>query len=214
MGDRNGGTVRDLTRGVPPEVFHEAYADEPPAWDIPRAQSAVVTIADAGGFAGRVIDLGCGTGENALFLSARGYDVLGVDLVPRAVERARAKATERGLSAAFETRDVLELSTLDRVFDAALDSGVFHVFSDADRLRYVRSVASILAPGGRLHVLCFSEHTPGDEGPRRVRAEELRATFDPGNGFRVVSIDPAHFETLHAFSGRAAAWHLTAARSD
>ena len=92
------------------------YSGVPP-WDIGRAQPEVVRIAEAGGFTGAVIDVGCGTGENALELSGRGLPVLGIAASPRAVEKARAKATERGLSAEFLVADALSLGSLDRRFN-------------------------------------------------------------------------------------------------
>ena len=94
-------------------------------------------IVDAGGFKGAVIDVGCGTGENALELSARGSPVVGVDASPRAIEKARAKALERGSSAEFLVADAFSLDALGRRFDTALDCGVFHVFEDRERPAYV-----------------------------------------------------------------------------
>src|SRR5438093_6527360 len=80
--------------------FDEMYTGVPP-WDIGRAQPEVVGIADAGGFADPVIDVGCGTGENALELASRGLEVLGIDASPRAIEAAKAKVSERGWSPGF-----------------------------------------------------------------------------------------------------------------
>ncbi len=165
--------------------WDEMYVGVPP-WDVGRAQPEVVRIADAGGFAGTVIDVGCGTGENAMELSARGLEVVGVDAAPRAVEKARAKATERGLSTEFLLADVLSLGSLGRRFRTALDSGVFHVFDDLERPMYVESLASTLETGGVLHLLCFSDRQPGELGPRRVSEQELRDSF--ADGWRVVEI--------------------------
>ena len=103
--------------------FDDMYAGVPP-WDIGRAQPEVVGIAETGGFAGAVIDVGCGTGENALELSARRFQVLGIDAAPRAIETARAKAIERGLPAEFLVADALWLGSLGRRFQTALDCGV------------------------------------------------------------------------------------------
>ena len=184
------------------------YAGVPP-WDIGRAQPEVVRIADAGGFEGAVIDVGCGTGENALELSARGLAVIGVDASPRAIEKARMKAVERGSSAEFLIADVLELDTLDRRFRTALDCGVFHVFDDRERPIYVASLASVLEPGGVLHLLCFSDRQPGDTGPRRVTQQELRDAFV--DGWEVREIVPTTFvATLPG--GGAEAWRATIAR--
>jgi SAM-dependent methyltransferase len=190
--------------------FDEMYAGVPP-WDIGEAQPEVVRIADAGGFTGAVIDVGCGTGENALELSGRGLPVLGIDAAPRAVEMARAKALERGLPAEFLVADALSLGSLDRRFDVALDCGVFHVFEDHERPVYVASVASALKPGGVLHLLCFSDRQPGVMGPRRVTQQELRSAF--ADGWEIVEILATTFVT-NAPAGDARAWRLTAALAD
>jgi SAM-dependent methyltransferase len=158
-----------------------------------------------------VIDVGCGTGENALELSGRGLPVLGIDAAPRAVERARSKATERGLSAEFLVADALWLGSLDRRFDTALDCGLFHVFEDLERPPYVASLASVLAPGGVLHLLCFSDRQPGVMGPRRVTQHEIQTSF--ADGWKIVEIVAAEFET-NVPLGPARAWRATIVRAE
>ena len=185
--------------------FDEMYAGVPP-WDIGRAQPEVMRIADAGGFSGTVLDVGCGTGENALELSARGLQVVGVDGSPRAIEKAREKAAERGLPTEFLEADVLSLGALGRRFDTALDSGVFHVFEDHERPVYVASVAAVLNRGGVLHLLCFSDRQPGTMGPRRVTERELRDSF--ASGWDVVEIVPTTFVAILP-GGGAQAWRAT-----
>jgi 2-polyprenyl-3-methyl-5-hydroxy-6-metoxy-1,4-benzoquinol methylase len=188
--------------------FDEMYVGVPP-WDIGSAQPEVVRIADVGGFKGAVIDVGCGTGENALELSARGSAVVGVDAAPRAIEKARAKALERGSSAEFLVADAFSLGSLGRRFDTALDCGVFHVFEDRERPMYVASLASVLEPGGVLHLLCFSDRQPGDMGPRRVSQQELRDSF--AEGWDVREIVPTTF-VANLPGGGAQAWRATIAR--
>ena len=139
------GTLGTVTT---PGSWDEAYSGEaPPPWDIGRPQPAFARLADQGLLAGRVLDSGCGTGENTLLAAAHGADRLGVDLSARAIARARAKAAERGLAGPFETGDVLRLGDLGLTFDTIIDSGVFHVFDDEDRARYVASLAVGAEPG-------------------------------------------------------------------
>jgi cyclopropane fatty-acyl-phospholipid synthase-like methyltransferase len=168
-------------------------AEAPPAWDIGRPQPAFARLAEAGLLAGRVLDAGCGTGENTLLAAAHGAEATGVDGAPTAIQRARAKAAERGLQARFEVADVLDLSALGLTFDTIIDSGVFHVFSDEDRPRYVSSLASVLRDGGMCYLMCFSDRQPGTIGPRRVTQDELRAAFS--HGWHVTSVVPGIFET-------------------
>lgn len=161
-------------------------------WDIGRPQSAFVRLADEGRLSGRLLDVGCGTGENALLAASRGADVTGVDVAPTAIAQARAKASERGLTARFEVADALDLGRLALTADTMIDSGVFHVFGDGDRARYVASLAGALRPGGTYYLMCFSDRQPGDWGPRRVCEEELRAAFS--DGWAVESITADTFE--------------------
>jgi cyclopropane fatty-acyl-phospholipid synthase-like methyltransferase len=181
-------------------VWDEAYRGPvAPPWDIGRAQPEFVRLADAGLITGHVIDVGCGTGENALMLAAHGLEVVGMDVAPTAIERARRKARERGVAnAAFEVWDALGLGALiERIgaFDAAIDSGVFHTFADEDRPAYVAGVAAAVRSGGRLFLMCMNEHEPDWGGPRRVTQAELRAAFTEERGWSVETIDAARFAT-------------------
>jgi SAM-dependent methyltransferase len=188
--------------GVPTDRFLSAYDGVPP-WDIGRPQPVFARAHDAGWIRGAVLDVGCGTGENALHLAARGRPVLGIDAAPAAIEKARAKAAARGLPGEFEVHDARDLGSLGRRFDTVIDSGLFHVFSDADRPRFASSLRKVLRPGGSYLLLCFSDRQPGEEGPRRVSEAEIRATF--AAHWRIDFIREARFET-HNHPGGAMAW--------
>jgi len=120
--------------------FEWAYKNGVPPWDIGRAQPAIVRLAEQGRIAGDVIDVGCGTGENALYLASRGLAVIGVDAAPTAIAQAQEKARLRGSSATFLVADALALEGLGRPFDVAIDCGLFHTFSDPDRIAFERSL--------------------------------------------------------------------------
>ena len=183
--------------------FEWAYQNREPPWDIGRPQPAVVRLAEQGALAGSVIDVGCGTGENALYLASRGLGVVGVDAAPTAIARAQEKAAERGIAASFLVADACALEGLGRTFDCALDCGLFHTFSDPDRARFERSLRQTLGVGGRYVLLCFSEHEPGPWGPRRVTQAEIRATF--AAGWRIDSIVAERF-AARVPGDRAQAW--------
>ena len=170
-----------------PHDFEEMYAATPP-WDIGRPQPAFVALADTGLFRGTVLDAGCGTGEHALLAAERGCDTTGVDLAARAIAAAEAKAAARGLAARFLVWDALDLPGLGTQFDTVLDCGLFHIFEDPDRPRFVASLRGALHPGGRYFMLCFSDRQPGDWGPRRVSEGELTASF--ADGWRIDSLEP------------------------
>jgi SAM-dependent methyltransferase len=190
--------------------FEEAYHGTPP-WDIGRPQPAVVRLEEAGSIVGRVVDLGCGTGENACYLASRGHSVRGVDLAPTAIAKAREKARARGLPVEFRIADALALGRPRPKFDAALDCGMFHTLSDPDRPRYAESVRRILRPGGRLCLLCFSELEPNWGGPRRVTQAEIRAAFAVGWAVRDVR---AERFASNLDSGEAHAWLAVLERSE
>ena len=173
--------------------FVEAYKGTPP-WDIGRVQPAFERVADAGLVNGPVLDAGCGTGENALFFAARGFEAVGVDAVEAAVAAARGKAEARGLQAEFLVHDALALGELGRRFGAVVDSGLFHTFDDDERRRYVASLSAATVLGARVLVLCFSEHEHLDGGPRRVTQAELREAFD-APPFSVLAIEAAEMAT-------------------
>jgi ubiquinone/menaquinone biosynthesis C-methylase UbiE len=191
--------------------FEETYLAGPAPWDIGRAQPEFVRLVEAGRISGHVIELGCGTGENALLFARSGLDVVGVDGSPEAIRQARAKVAASGASVTFEIGDVLDLRGDAERFDTATDSGVFHVFDDDDRPRYAASVHRVLRPGGHLFIMCFSDREPGDWGPRRVTQRELRDTF--ADGWTVDSIDAAHFDVQHREPVEVAAWLASITRS-
>jgi SAM-dependent methyltransferase len=183
--------------------FEWAYRSGEPPWDIGRPQPAVVRLAERGVISGDVIDIGCGTGENAMYLASRGLAVVGVDAAPTAIERAQQKARLRASAATFVVADALALEGLGRLFDTAIDCGLFHTFSDADRTPFERSLRRTLRPGARYMLLCFSEQEPGDWGPRRVTRAEIRATF--ATGWKVDSIVSERF-AARLPGGEARAW--------
>jgi len=185
--------------------------DAPPPWDIGRPQPAFLRLADGGVLRGHLLDAGCGTGEHALMAAARGAEAVGVDVSPTAIARARAKAAERGLSARFEVADALSLGQLGMIFDTIIDSGLFHVFDDDGRERYVASLASVLRSGGTCYLMCFSDLQEGTMGPRRVRKDELVAAFS--DGWAVASIAADTFTLNPGFSTESAhAWLATIRR--
>lgn len=193
---------------MPADSFDSTYLGTPP-WDIGRPQPAIIRLADAGEINGLVLDIGCGTGENALYLAEHGYVVVGIDGAPTAIHKARTKARERGLGARFEVADALNLPIPERLFDSVVDSGLFHVFPDDDRVRLRESLAGVIRPGGTYFMMCFSERQPGNWGPRRVTQQEIRSTF--AGGWRVNYIEPSAFDTN---MGKALAWLASISRSD
>ena len=174
------------------EDFDALYVDGQPPWDIGRPQSAFRELADRGRLVGRVLDVGCGTGEHALMAAAIGLDATGVDTAGTAVALAQRKKNERGLSARFLTWNALELADLGESFDTVLDCGLFHVFQDPERPRFVDALRASMPVGAWYYMLCFSDLEPGDWGPRRITQGEIRANFS--DGWQVETIEPVKIE--------------------
>ena len=182
--------------------WDEAYRQNNVPWDIGRPQPAILRVAEWGGLVEPVLDSGCGSGEHALLAASMGLEVKGVDVAGEAIERARGKARQRGLSAEFVVGDVLALKDivrLDTPFRTVIDVGCFHTFSNADRPLYAASLAAVTQPGAILHLLCFSEHTPGNDGPRRVTQGEITGTFS--RDWDVETIEPDTFTVSSLWPG-------------
>lgn len=176
---------------VDKNMFASMYAGQPP-WEIGRPQPAFMKVADQ--ITGSVLDSGCGTGEHALYFTSKGCKVTGIDFLDEAIQRARRKASDRGMSINFFVKDATDLNGWAERFDNVIDSGLFHGLSDEDRKKYVEGLAAVLKPGGRLFLICFSEEEPGTSGPRRVSQKELREAF--AEGWTVESIKPSRFEII------------------
>jgi SAM-dependent methyltransferase len=176
------------------QLFEQMYQGQAP-WDTGRPQPAIIKLAEAGQIRGSVLDVGCGTGENLLYLAARGHEAWGLDFVPVAIERAKAKATERGIEATFIVGNALELKKLGRQFDTVIDCGLFHTFADEERPVFVEGLGEVLRPGGLLHILCFSDEEPGTEGPRRISQQEIRDAFHDGWNVQADRADPLRVDS-------------------
>jgi SAM-dependent methyltransferase len=185
------------------EIFESIYQqnDEPP-WNQSGPVAIVVQLQQEGAFSGRVLDSGCGTGENALYLAAQGLDVVGVDGSPTAVDRARRKADERGIEAVFATGDTRKLDGFTDEFDTVLDCGMFHTFGTAgDGRRYSSALHRACRKGAVVHLLGFRHDNTGPgAAPRRDRRRptgcgthavsemEIRAAFE--REWKLVSLRP------------------------
>ena len=200
-------TSHERMTGLP---WDASYHDGPAPWDIGQPQSAIMRVASEGGFAGAVLDAGCGTGENALHVASLGLSVLGVDVAETALAIARQKAADRGIEIEFAAADAFQLQRLGRTFTTVLDCGLFHTFDRDERPRYVESVASVTEHPGTLYVLCFSDEGP-DTGPHPVSEAELRAAFNASKLWNVLDIERDRVQTRFHDDG-APAWLATIKR--
>jgi len=158
----------------PLDRFDEAYRSRSAPWVIGEPQPAIIELEQAGQIHSKVLDIGCGTGEHTILLTRLGYDVLGVDFSPHAIQQARANAKRKGVDARFEVADAMNLG--EPGYQTIVDSALFHIFDDADRTRYVSSLHAAVLPGGLVHVLALSDAGRGF-GPQ-VSETEIREAFD------------------------------------
>ncbi|MGA9528829.1 MAG: class I SAM-dependent methyltransferase [Terriglobales bacterium] len=201
-------TSHEQMTGLP---WDASYHNGPAPWDIGRPQPALARLASEGGFAGTVLDAGCGTGEHALLVASLGLPVLGVDVAETALAIARKKAADQGAEVEFAAADALQLGRLGRMFETVLDCGLFHTFDGSERTAYVASLASVTKHDGTLYVLCFSDEGP-DTGPHPISQEDIRSAFTPGDGWNIASIEAARIHTRFHGDHGAPAWLATIKR--
>jgi SAM-dependent methyltransferase len=168
--------------------FDDIYRSRTAPWVIGEPQPAIVELERAGMVRNKVLDIGCGTGEHTILLTGLGYDVLGVDFAPAAIEQARANAAERCADARFEVADAMNLGAAE-VYQTIIDSALFHIFDNADRTKYVHSLHAALRPGGFVHVLALSDAGRGF-GPE-VSESDVRGAF--GDGWVLEALDSATY---------------------
>jgi len=127
---------------------------------------------------GRTLEIGCGTGTNAIYLAQRGFDVVGIDISPLAVEKARANAQGR---CRFETIDFLNETPPGGPFQFVFDRGCFHTFDeDHERARFAQNVATALVENALwLSLIGSTEGPPRDVGPPRRSAREVMNAIEP-----------------------------------
>ncbi|GAA2802351.1 class I SAM-dependent methyltransferase [Saccharopolyspora taberi] len=177
-----------MEASIPRTRFDSAYETGFAPWVIGEPQPAIIELERAGLISGSVLDPGCGTGEHTILLTKLGYDVIGIDFSPRAIEKARANAAEHGVAARFEVADAMELGDLPP-FDTIVDSALFHIFGPEERVAYTRSLHAACRPGGLVHVLALSNTDPGI-GPR-IGDDVIRDVFT--EGWDLESLEPSSY---------------------
>jgi len=187
-----------------PESFDKLYRGEPifeggprptgVPWDIRQAQPRLMELEALGGFTGEVLDIGCGLGENAIYLASRGHSVTGLDGSPAAVEQARDRAAQAGVTVTFGVADATTLTGYDGRFDTVVDSALYHCLDDEGRQAYAASLYRATRPGARWHLYCFSEgNINGIVAPMgSVPESNIRDTLT-ANGWRIEFLGPTTY---------------------
>lgn len=140
-------------------------------WDTGITPPELVEFVESGTIPrGRALDIGCGTGTNAVYLAQRGFEVVGTDIAWLAVRRARRRARMAGVSASFYVGEAIKLGTpagppIGGPFDLALDIGCFHSIQCGHRRSYASMLQRALREGG--HYLLYAW------GPRRLLGRDV-----------------------------------------
>jgi SAM-dependent methyltransferase len=162
--------------------WDQHYASGELPWDSGTPDAYLVELVEQGVIApGRALEVGCGTGTNAIWLASRGFEVHAIDVAPLAIERAEAKRRAAGVDVRLGVLDFLHAAPPGGPFDFVFDRGVFHVFDAADeRKRFAERVAQVLAARGQWLSLAGSTEGPAREfGPPRRSARDLLAAVEP-----------------------------------
>ena len=165
-------------------LFDDAYQSRTAPWVIGEPQPAMVELERTGVIHGKVLDVGCGAGEHTILLTRLGYNVLGIDYSPNAIDQARENAVTKGVDARFDVGDAMNLPDVP-AYDTIIDSALFHIFDDADRPKYLRSLHTACRPGALVHVLALSDAGRGF-GPE-VSEAVIREAF--GDGWVLEALD-------------------------
>jgi SAM-dependent methyltransferase len=181
---------------MPHPCWNESYASEELPWDTGEPDSLLVEFVTSGRVRPtRALEIGAGTGTNAIWLAERGFDVFGIDVAPLAVERAIAKLNGRDLRCQFAEWDFLAASPPDGPFHFAFDRGCFHVFDEPEeRALFAARVAAALVPGGLwLSLIGSTEGPPREIGPPRRSAREVLFAVEPV--LEIVELRTAEFRS-------------------
>lgn len=158
-------------------------------WDIGAPQPLVVELADAGEIGDHVLDVGCGLGDNAIFLATLGHRATGVDGAPTAIRQARARAEAQGVDVEFAVAEATRLDGFDNRFDTVIDSALYHCLNEPARNDYLAALTRATKPGARLHLICFSEELPESfPTPFRFSEASLRETI--GRSWTITRLRP------------------------
>ncbi|HZQ21878.1 MAG TPA: methyltransferase domain-containing protein [Terriglobales bacterium] len=179
--------------------WNESYASGELPWDTGVPEPLLVDFINSGGVApSRTLEIGAGTGTKPIWLAERGFDVLGIDVSPLAVEKATAKITDRNLQCSFGTLDFIAAPPPEGPFQFAFDRGCFHVFDEAgERAHFALQVAATLAPGGLwLSLIGSTEGPPREVGPPRRSAREVALAIE--TALEIIELRSVDFGGHHA----------------
>lgn len=162
--------------------WNERYATHATPWDSGEPSTELRRVLEEHAMTPcELLEIGCGTGTNAVFLAQQGFRVTAVDISSLAIERARKRAAEAQVSVDFRADDLLAPATLDGSYPFVFDRGVYHALRREDLGGFLDTLSRVTGPGGRYLVLAGNANDPSDpeKGPPRVQAREMCEELDP-----------------------------------
>jgi 2-polyprenyl-3-methyl-5-hydroxy-6-metoxy-1,4-benzoquinol methylase len=201
-----------LYRGESPGEGVPAMATPP--WDTKAPKENVVAWHEGGWVHGDVLDIGCGLGDNAIYLARQGFNVTGLDISPTALITAERRAKDAGVSVTFATTDSTKLEGYTEAFDTVVDSGMFHCLDDDGKRSYAAAAHRATRPGATLLLSCFSDANPtDDEWPRPAVSEQTLRDVLGGAGWAIESLEPARWRReIDGKDVEMAFWYVRAQR--
>ena len=184
-----------------------------PPWDTKAPSESVIAWQTGGWVHGDVLDIGCGLGDNAIYLAKNGHMVTGLDISPTALITAERRAKDAGVDVKFAVTDSTKLDGYTDAFDTVIDIGLFHSLDNDGRRSYAAAVHRATRPGATLLLSCFSDANPVGEEPRPAVSEETLRDVLGGAGWDIASLEPATLPgELDGAQVEMAFWYLRAQR--
>jgi SAM-dependent methyltransferase len=166
--------------------WEKVYEAEATPWDVGQPENALVEFTDSGLVKPcRVLEIGCGNGNDAIFLAKKGFDVTAIDISKNAIENAKNRAKEAGVKCDFLVEDIMEVKSLPEIFEFVYDRGCFHFVPENKREKYVEIVKKFLIKGGYF-ILIVSSDKETPKGPCQFSKEDIKKIF--GNDFDILDI--------------------------